>query len=153
MKVMRRILFPIAMGFLFSSLLLYFLGDAGVVEYRAMTAYKESLKANVDSLTSLNDRLKGELEALQDDPGKLEVLAGELGLYRGGDRVIRLEGAASSSVSYEAGNLLRLSRHGDARNPILKASGMGLSALLAGLSFVAARRRKKRENAIVRGKP
>jgi cell division protein FtsB len=151
MNMTRKALFPLVAGFVFSSVLLYFLGDAGVVEYRAMNAYKESLKANVGSLALLNDRLKGELKALRDDPWKLEILAGELGLYRDGDKVVRLEEPASTNVSYEAGNLLRLAARRGARNPILKAAGLGFWALLAGISFAAARRRK-RENDIVRGK-
>ncbi len=150
---MRRLLFPLAAGFLLSSLLIYLLGDSGIVAYRAMTAYRESLRANVGSLISLNDRLKGELDDLQEDPWKLEVLAGELGLYREGDRVIRLEGTAASPVTYEVGNLLKLSRRKVARNPILKAAGLGLAALIGMFSLAAARSRRKREHGAFRGKP
>ncbi len=150
---MRRILFPLAVGFLFSSLLIYFFGDSGIVAYRAMAAYRESLNANVGSLISLNDRLKGELDGLQEDPWKLEVLAGELGLYREGDRVIRLEGTAASPVTYEAGNLLKLSRRNVTRNPMLKAAGLGLAVFIGIFSLTAARARRKREHGSFRGKP
>ncbi len=150
---MRRFLFPLAVGFLFSSLLIYLFGDSGIVAYRAMTAYRESLRANVGSLVSLNDRLKGELDGLQEDPWKLEVLAGKLGLYREGDRIIRLEGAVAGPVTYEVGNLLKLSGRKVTRNPMFKAAGLGIAVLIGIFSLAAARSRRKREHGAFRGKP
>jgi cell division protein FtsB len=123
MKTMRRLFPLLAIGFTVASLLIYWFGDYGVVALRSLAQYRDRLHANVENLTALNLELTTELSSLRTDPERTEVLARDLGLYNGNDRVIRLEKTSSRSTFFEVGNILKLSASKAARNPFLKILG------------------------------
>jgi cell division protein FtsB len=140
---MRRLLPIFAAGFAIASLLIYFFGDSGLFAYRSLDGYRQALAANVEELQARNAKLSQELAALRDDPQRSLVLARKIGLYQAGDEVVKLEGFALPSVSNEVGALLRLRKSKTSRNVIFKATGIGVSGLLAGFALVAGLRRKR----------
>jgi cell division protein FtsB len=133
---MRRLLLLCFIGFIAASLAVLFFGDSGVTAYRALEAYRNRLSANVDTLTDLNGRLTDDLENLKGDPNRIEVLARELGLFKDGDRVVKLEGGLAPRVSYQVGNLLRFPRQREGRGATMKTVGAGVTSLLAALFLV-----------------
>ncbi len=136
---MRRLLPIFIVGFTVASVLIYFFGDSGLVAYSRLDDYRRQLAANVDKLQTRKATLASDLANLRDDPERSLVMARGIGLYRGGDEVLRLEGLARPTVSNEVGDLLRLQRHAASRNNIFKAIGIGVSLVLAGLTFVRSR--------------
>ena len=143
---MRRLLPIILTGFCIASGLICIFGDSGVLEYARLDTYRRSLAKNVEELRQRNAALADELTALQKSPERALVMARDIGLYRPGDEVVRLEGRSPRTQSYEVGALLRLPRGGTAKNPIFKATGVGISAALAGLSFFLSRASRRKAN-------
>ena len=105
---MRRFLLFALLAYTTGSLLVYLFGDSGVSAFNRLTDYRDRLERNVGDLDDLNRSLQAELASLRDDPRRTEVLARDLGLYRPGDRVLRIEGARAGVEPYEVGSLLRL---------------------------------------------
>jgi cell division protein FtsB len=147
MKSMRRLLLIFVVGFAIASILIYFFGDSGLFAYRRLDDYRQSLAINVEKLQARNTGLAQELTSLRDDPQRSLVMAREIGLYRAGDEVVKLEGLARPPESYEVGDLLKLRKNKTTRNTIFKATGIGISALLGALAVLAGRVRSKRRSA------
>jgi cell division protein FtsB len=147
MKSMRRLLPIFFAGFAIASILIYFFGDSGLLAYRRLDDYRQALAANVESLQARNADLTEELASLRDDPQRSLVLARGIGLYQAEDEVVKLEGLGRPAVSNEVGALLKLRKTRTSRNVIFKATGLGVSGLLAALAVIAARasRRKRRD--------
>jgi len=143
---MRRLMLVFAAGFTVASLLVYFFGDSGLVAYRRLEDYRQQLAANVDKLQARKASLDSELANLRDDPERILVMARDIGLYEGGDEVVKLEGLARPATSNEIGDLLRLPRGKASRNVIFKVIGIAVSGALAGFAVVSGRlsRRKRR---------
>jgi hypothetical protein len=141
---MRRFLLFALLAYAAGSLLVYFFGDSGVSAFDRLEAYHGRLERNVKDLDGLNRSLQAELASLRDDPRRAEVLARDLGLYRPGDRVLRIGGGPVPVEPYEVGTLLRLKAPRRDRGPWLKTAGLGL-ALLAALAVFLARRRGRRQ--------
>jgi cell division protein FtsB len=140
---MRRLLPIFVAGFAVASILIYFFGDSGLVAYRRLDGYRQALAANVVNLQERNTKLTQELAALRDDPQRSLVLARRIGLYRAGDEVVKLEGFALPTSPNEVGALLKLRKSKTSKNVIFKATGIGISGLLAGFALAASRRRKR----------
>jgi cell division protein FtsB len=132
---MRRFLLFLVIGFAVASFLIYWLGDSGIVAYNRLDRYKKQLEANVTDLIERNGELSRELSSIQ-IPERTEVLARDLGLYNAGDRVIRLEGKASNSISFDVGNLLKLNVTKNARDRLFKIVGFGIAVILMLLYLV-----------------
>lgn len=145
---MRRLLPILVTGFSVASLLICLFGDSGVFAYKRLDSYRNDLAANVERLRARNLALTEELTNLKDSPERNLVMARSIGLYRPGDEVVRLEGLPPRTHTYEVGDLLRLKRVKTTRNPIFKAAGLGVSALLAGFAIFMSRasRRKAHGN-------
>ena len=140
---MRRLLPIFVAGFAVASVLIYFFGDSGLFAYRRLDGYRQALGANVEDLQVRNAKLTQDLDALRDDPLRNLVLARKIGLYQAGDEVVKLEGFALPSTSNEVGALLRLRKSKTSRNVIFKATGIGISGLLAALALASGLRRKR----------
>jgi cell division protein FtsB len=140
---MRRFLLFALLSYATGSLLVYFFGDSGVTAYGRLEDHRDRLVRNVQDLEGLNHALQAELASLRDDPGRIEVLARDLGLYRPGDRVLRIEGAPDPVAPYEVGSLLRLKAPRRDRGPWLKTAGIGVAGLAALLAFLAGRRARR----------
>jgi len=141
---MRRVLPILVLGFSVVSLLICLFGDSGVVAYARLDSYRRKLAANVEKLQARNLALQQELGALQKSPERNLVMARDLGLYRPGDEVVRLEGRSSPVRTYEVGDLLKLKRDGSARNAVFKAAGIGVSAGLAVFALIMGRASRRK---------
>ena len=143
---MRRLLPIFFAGFAIASICIYFFGDSGLLAYGRLDGYRQALAANVESLQARNASFTGELAALRDDPQRSLVMARDIGLYQAGDEVVKIEGFAPAAISNEVGALLKLRKSTTSRNTIFKATGIGISGLLAAFAAAAARasRRKGR---------
>jgi len=140
---MRRFLPFLLLAYAAGSLLVYFFGDSGVGSLDRLEEYRYRLERNVKDLEGLNRSLRAELASLRDDPGRTEVLARDLGLYRPDDRVLRIEGAPDPVQPYEVGSLLRRKAPRYDRGPWLKTAGLGVAVLAAFLAFLAGRRARR----------
>ncbi len=143
---MRRLLPICFAGFAIASICIYFFGDSGLLAYGRLDGYRQALAANVESLQARNASFTGELAALRDDPQRSLVMARDIGLYQAGDEVVKIEGFVPAAISNEVGALLKLRNSTTSRNTIFKATGIGISGLLAAFAAAAARasRRKGR---------
>jgi cell division protein FtsB len=141
---MRRLFGILFAAFIVATLAIFWFGDTGIFAYRGLSAYRDRLAANVASLSSLNETLSDELASLQDDPERVEVMARDLGLFKDGDRVIRLTGADPHRVSYEVGNLLKLAKPKEPRTPWLKTSLAGAAAVACALLVLLRGIRRKK---------
>ena len=127
---MRRFALIAIIGFILTSVLIYFFGDSGIIEFRSLERYRVLLARNNEALKRTGENLFAELASLKGSSERTIVLARQIGLYREGDEIIRFENPPSRAESYEVGNLLRLRADGDRRNPMLKAVGIGVRASL-----------------------
>ncbi len=143
---MRRLLPIFFAGFAIASICIYFFGDSGLLAYGRLDGYRQALAANVESLQARNASFTGDLAALRDDPQRSLVMARDIGLYQAGDEVVKIEGFVPAAISNEVGALLKLRKSTTSRNTIFKATGIGISGLLAAFAAAAARasRRKGR---------
>lgn len=137
---MRRLLPIFATGFLLASLLIWAFGDSGRGATVRLERYRASLEANVESLRARNQALEADLKRLREDPEANELLARELGLYRPGDEVVRIEGLTRRREAYAVGTLLRQRRSSVTQNPWFKMAGIGMSVTL--VVFAVLRRRR-----------
>ena len=133
---MRRLGTIVICGFIFASILIYFFGDSGLIEFKTLARYRLLLILNNESLKRISENLAAELESLKGSKERTIVLAREIGLYRPGDQIVRFQNPPSRVESHEVGNLLKLRRPKERKNPILKATGIGISALLAAISVL-----------------
>jgi len=134
---MRRLLPILMLGFIFASLLIYVFGDSGLYAFRRLADSKESLVQNVARLEERNAELARELASVKSSSERNTLMARSIGLYRPGDRVLKLEGGTVRREYYPVGDLIKLRKYKERRSAIFKASGIGLSALLLGLSMYA----------------
>jgi hypothetical protein len=125
---MRRLLPVFTIGFAISSLLVFLLGDSGLRAYGRLAAYRVELEDNVERLSSIHSRLENELSGLEAGSETSVVLAREIGLYREGDRVIRIEGGTGKRAASDVGSLIRLTRQERRADPALKGVGLGIIA-------------------------
>ena len=132
---MRHLGLIAIIGFILTSMLIYLFGDSGIIEFRNLERYRVLLARNNEALKRTGENLSAELAGLKGSDERTIVLARQIGLYRPGDEIMRFENPPSRAESYEVGNLLRLRAGRDRKNPMLKAVGIGASALLAALSL------------------
>jgi hypothetical protein len=90
----------------------------------------------VENLDAIGARLDSELAGLRDSSAGTEVLAREIGLFREGDHVVRVEGGPGRYGFQEVGKLVRPPRQGSPRDPVLKGLGLGLAVLLSAFVLV-----------------
>jgi hypothetical protein len=140
---MRRFLLFALLAYTTGSLLVYLFGDSGVSAFNRLTGYRTRLERNVKDLEDLNRSLQAELASIRDNPRRTEVLARDLGLYRPGDLVLRIEGAQVEAEPYEVGSLLRRKAPRNDRGPWLKTAGLGVAVFAALAVFLFGRRSRR----------
>ena len=141
---MRRLFTLLILVFAVSSLLIFLIGDSGVLALDDLAAYRDKLAANVASLDARHAELESRLSLLRSDPATEKLLARSFGLYEPGDAVVRLEGTPVRPEINAVGDLLKYRGGTEARTSFIKAAGACLSiAILAWalLQSMAARRR------------
>lgn len=87
-----RVLFAAAIGLVTYLILCTFLGQAGVLEYRKLAAYRDRLNANIAELDRIQSRLSERVLSLQSDPENVRLKARALGYFLPGEKLIRLPG-------------------------------------------------------------
>jgi len=143
MKIPRLVIY-IALSYVVSSLLFFFFGSGGLLDYDNLLAYRVSLQDNIANLEGTNNDLLNEVQALGSDPERLTLQARELGYFREGEQVIRIEGYRPGKNYYTVGKILRRKPKQPRMDWPFKALGLGLPILLSFVSF-SVRRRKNRE--------
>jgi cell division protein FtsB len=141
---MRRILSAVTLGFILASALIFVFGDSGVFAIRRLAQSRETLARNVARLEERNAELSVELESVRSNPERNTLMARSIGLYRPGDRVLKLDGGAVRREFYPVGDLVKLRRVKGRASAIIKASLLGITALLVGLSLYSTRAPRKR---------
>jgi cell division protein FtsB len=150
---MRRLLPLVAGIFLVASVLIYLLGDSGLLAYADLENYRQKLAANVESLQQRNKSLGAELAGLKENSEQNIVLARRIGLYRPGDEVVKLEGLASRVEHYVVGDLLKFRKTSDARSAVVKAGAICLTVLLSTFALLSARVSRRRVRGSHSGQP
>jgi cell division protein FtsB len=141
---MRRLFPLLIVVFLVASVLIYLLGDSGLLAYGDLESYRRKLAANVESLQQRNKNLAAELAGLKEDSEQNIVLARRIGLYRPGDEVVKLEGLAPRVEHYVVGDLLKLRKTNDARSAVVKAGAICLTVLLSAFALLSSRASRRR---------
>jgi cell division protein FtsB len=144
MKVARIVVY-IIFSFIVAAALFYFFGSGGLLDYRRLSAYRESLQDNIEDLEHINSELLSEVQALGSDAERLTLQARELGYFREGERVIRISDDSRRKRTYTVGKILRRKAKQPRADWPFRAIGVGLPVLLV-LVSVSVRRRKNREN-------
>ncbi len=142
MKLLRLFLF-IAAGFITSSLLTFLFGSGGVMEHLRLQRYRASLQGNLDDLQEIHSRLLQELHALGTDPQRIALQARELGYFRPGEQVVRVEDSAPRESYYTVGRIVRQSAPENRWDGVFRIAGLALPAVLYLLSFLIRRRRAR----------
>jgi len=143
-KGMRRLLPILLLVFVLASALIYLFGDSGLVAYRNLESYRRSLAANVESLQKRNAGLSSELTSIRSDPDRLVVMARDVGLYRPGDKVVRLEGVPGRAAHYDVGDMLSMRKAADTRSATVKVVATSLAALLLAYALISERAFRRR---------
>ena len=133
---MRRFLLVLIVCFSLASLLIYLLGDSGLLAYARLSRYHRNLAANVENLRQRNADLQSELTSLQNGRERTTVLARSIDLYTTGDRVIQIEGLGRARQSVAVGDMLSFNPPAETRSAAFKTGALLLAvALLAGAPF------------------
>jgi cell division protein FtsB len=136
---MRRIFPLLVVIFVAASVLIFCFGDSGLLAYRDLEKYKKELAANVAALEERNHKLDAELESERTSQERTAVLARSIGLYRPGDKVVRLEGRQPRAELYAVGDYLKMSKKDESRSAVLKAIAAAVAAFVVAFAFVASR--------------
>jgi cell division protein FtsB len=143
MKIPRIVVYA-ALSFVVSSLLFFFFGSGGLLDYRGLFRYRATVEQNIDELKRENGRLLAEVQALGSDPERLTLKARELGYFREGEKVIRIAGQERGKDYYTVGRVLRRKAGRPHTDWVFRAIGLGLPVLFV-LVSMSLRRRKNRE--------
>jgi cell division protein FtsB len=141
---MRRIFPLLVVIFIAASVLIFCFGDSGLLAYRDLQTYRGELAANVAALEERNQKLAAELEIERNSPERATVLARSIGLYRPGDKVVRLEGRQPRAELYAVGDLLKMNKSDGSRSPVLKTIAAAIAALLIAFALVTSRASRRR---------
>lgn len=144
---MRRLFPALVLVFVVSTLLILLFGDSGIMAYRKLDAYREALAANVADLRARHDELRAALERTRTDPSRTIVLARDLGLYRPGETVVKIEGRPPRVEGYAVGALVKMRQGTRSRNPVIKAAGVSVALLLAAWLYLSSRAARRRAHA------
>jgi len=140
-------LVPIGIAaFIAASLGIFFFGDSGVSAFGGLSTYERDLEANIEALKLRNQDLQGDLDQLKNDPGRVRVLARDIGLYSPGDSVVKIVGRPQKPESYAVGDLLHLRRAEPTGNAMFKETALGVVAAVLVVVFFAALAARRRAN-------
>ncbi len=124
-----RLLFAAAIGLITYLLLSVFLGQAGVLEYQRLSAYRARLESNMANLDQIQARLSERVQSLQSDPENVRLKARSLGYFEPGENLIRLPGYDPDVQVTSPGMIVyRTDRPGDPRS-LFRAIAFGIAVL------------------------
>jgi len=123
MRYFKLFLF-IYVGFVISTLLIFYLGNEGVIEYKKLRDYKVELEKNLVELEEINHELGDELKLLKGDPDVNKVEARKLGLIAEGERLVKIEGYKGTGKSYKVSKLFNWDIKKNGRNFMFKYIGL-----------------------------
>jgi len=116
----------LVLGAILSSLLVFAFGSGGIAGYRELEGYQEVLANNIQDLKRINRSLLEQLESLRSDPESILLQARELGYFREGERVIKIEGYRPGAGYTTVGKIIRRGPEGKDRDWIFKLAGFCL---------------------------
>ena len=130
-----RIILPLYMGFLLSSLLVFFLGNGGLDEYNRLLAIRQKLTENVAELNHINNRLNQQITALSTDAETIRLEARKMGYYPQGVQRIRIEGYTMKEDSYAVGKLIQRTEIQMRKGSMFRVFGFAIPACLYIFAF------------------
>ena len=130
----RRLAVAAAAGFFSYCALSVLFGPAGMTAYAALEERKAAMKANLEELAAINERLAGEMESLMSDPERAAAEARSLCFLRKCETAVLLGGAKGGSPRIEIGNVLPFADPPALADEAIKAISLGVSlAVMAAL--------------------
>jgi cell division protein FtsB len=145
MKILRLVAY-LALGFAARSLVLFFFGSGGLMDYRSLETQKAGLEQNLEELKAINATLLEEQRALASDPERLTLQARELGYFRKGEQVVQLGARVPPRRYFTVGRLARVSLREGHSDWIIKALGL---VIPMALFIVSVSRERRHEHARV----
>jgi hypothetical protein len=121
--------------------------------YSALEKRKASMEANLEELSSINERLTGELSSLMSDPDRAAAEARSLGYLGKDETAVLMEGAKTGPSRIEIGEVLPFVDPPALEDSSIKAISVGvgmavLAALLAPGFRAAGSRRRYRDRLV-----
>ncbi len=116
------------LGLLVSTLLTFYFGDEGVMNYNRLMAKKNALTENINGLKRINRELKEKMWMLKTDAETNRVEARRLGYISDNQVLIKLENYNDSDY-YTIGSLLTVDEPSGSRNFIFKLIGLAFPVL------------------------
>ena len=144
-----RILLPLYIGFLISSIIVFLLGNGGLLEYHKLTKLQDALAENINELTDINGQLNSRLTLLNSDPDTVRLEARSMGYYQEGETRIRIEGFLKDTEYFPIGKLIQFQTRRVNKSVIIRL--IGFSVPLCYYIFALIRRfaRKKSKSGSV----
>ena len=134
----------VAAGIVAGSVASAVFSPAGIIAYTALHSYRAELRANLDSLTEINQRLSAYQQALTSSPELIRLQARQLNYYREGERVIRIQDGPRPASFYEVGRVV--ARPPAFRNQRAGFVVLGLAAgVMVYIALLLVGRRRTRE--------
>ena len=141
-----RILIPLYLGFLLSSILAFMLGHGGLYDYYKMSKIRDALRENITELTEINEQLNQRLTLLSSDPETVRREAQAMGYYQQGEKRILIEGYSEQTEYFPIGKLIQFRSQRERKSIIFRL--LGFSIPLGYYIYAFARRlfKKNRSN-------
>jgi thioredoxin-related protein len=114
------VLFIIYSSVILNSLLLFFFGEKGCLEYESLAAYKTRLEANLRDIKEKNRSLSDKLNFVATNREQMSIIAREIGYYKKDENAIILEGYSPPGSFYEIGNYVNRGEESKERNGVLR---------------------------------
>ena len=128
--ILKRTLLSLYLGFILFSVLNFFWGNSGLFSFRAIEKSKQGLEENLQSLEEINERHNHELDVLRKNPEIIRLYARELGYYKEGETVVKLEGYSPKKQSYEVGKIIKVEFKSRDNRFLLQVIGFSFSVFL-----------------------
>ena len=141
-----QIAFCIYIGLLFSFIFTIFFSEAGINQYKDLSAYKTSLTKNIAELKKINVALNVERDSLLHDKEMIRIYSRELGLYEKNEKIIRIEGYTPPKSFYDIGKLIKKVMIGVDYSQFLRIIGLLLPLLIYVLSLIIIKMVKRDEH-------
>ena len=136
MKLRFRIVLALYAGFLFSSLLQFFWGDAGLFRMRTLEDHREKLVGNIEKLEEIHRDLVLERDALLYDEAEIEVRVTELGFYRDDEVPVTLPIRAENRSSRTLGTLVGQIPPSNGNKHLFRLFFLSASAIVFAATFL-----------------
>ena len=118
-----RLFFPLCVGFLISTIVVFFFGSSGLREYNGLLQTREALHLNLQDLRQTHLELNQALRKLTTDPETVRMAAHELGYYQQGEHRLIVEGYPQVNNQYSIGTIVEARDQKMRRDVILRLVG------------------------------